>query len=364
MSDDRRADKAYWRSLERLYDSPAMAGLEDEFAPGASAPPEGVSRRTMLQIMGASMGLAGLAACRRPESYIVPYVDAPPEVTPGIPRHYATTWALGLAAYGLVVESHEERPTKIEGNRLHPATRGAANAWMQALPLELYDPDRTRAPQRRGDGGEASPATWADFVTSWGERATALAENGGRGLAVLIEPHASPTLTRLTAELQQRYPEARVVAWSPIGEESVLAGGERVFGRAARPLYHLDRARTVLALDCDLLGTEPDALRHTREWAVARRPPASQNLKRPASAPAEGFPRLYAVESTYTLTGANADHRLPLRSALAGPFLAAVATELLRRGVAVPGARGSAPRLPDAVARRAALIAEIGRAHV
>ncbi|MGH9380847.1 MAG: TAT-variant-translocated molybdopterin oxidoreductase [Thermoanaerobaculia bacterium] len=346
MSDDRRADKAYWRSLERLYDSPALAGLAEEFASGASEPPDGVSRRTMLQIMGASMAFAGLAACRRPESYIVPYVDAPPEVTPGIPRHYATTWALGLAAYGLVVESHEERPTKIEGNRLHPATRGAANAWMQASLLELYDPDRTREPQRRGEVGEAFPATWRVFVDFWQERAAALTENGGRGLALLVEPHASPTLARLTAELRRRFPEARVVAWSPVNEESAIRGCQRLFGRAAQPLYHLDRAQTVLALDCDLLGTEPEALRHTREWAVARRPQARR------------FPRLYAVESTYTLTGANADHRLPLKSALAGPFLAAVAAELLRRGVAVPGAVGSAQALPDAVRRRAALIAE------
>ena len=98
------------------------------------------SRRNFLTLMGASLALAGLAGCRRPEQKIVPYVKPPEEITPGIPQYYATTMPFGTSSYGLVVESHEGRPTKIEGNPKHPSSLGASNAWIQASILGLYDP--------------------------------------------------------------------------------------------------------------------------------------------------------------------------------------------------------------------------------
>ncbi len=174
----------YWRSLGELEDTPeSRAFREREFPEGASEAPDAVSRRTLLQLLGATAGAAGLtAACRRPEEHIVPYVEAPEQVVPGVPRHYATTMPNGTSAYGLVVESHEGRPTKVEGNELHPASLGSSSARVQASVLDLYDPDRSQTVLRRGER-----SSWADFVAAWTARVKA--HSDGEGLAVL--DHAS-----------------------------------------------------------------------------------------------------------------------------------------------------------------------------
>ena len=98
-----------------------------------------------MMLLGASLSLAGLAGCRRPVEEIVPYVNAPEEIVPGIPRYYATTMPFRRSAYGLIVESHEGRPTKVEGNPSHPSTLGASSSRVQASVLGLYDPDRSQS---------------------------------------------------------------------------------------------------------------------------------------------------------------------------------------------------------------------------
>ena len=131
--------RTYWRSLAQLDDSQEYRdALEREFPEGASELPEGITRRDMMMLLGASLSLAGLAGCRRPVEEIVPYVNAPEDTLPGIPRHYATTMPFQRSAYGLIVESHEGRPTKVEGNPAHPSTLGASSARIQASILGLY----------------------------------------------------------------------------------------------------------------------------------------------------------------------------------------------------------------------------------
>ena len=332
-----RETKRYWRSLERLHDSPVLQAFsEDEFPAGASDRPDAVSRRTMMGLMGASFALAGATACRRPEQKIVPYVNAPEGRLPGVPEDYATTMTLGAAAYGVVVESHDGRPTKIEGNELHPESQGAACPWVQASVLNLYDPDRSRTVMRRekpaagqdeangdkahGGAGDAAfaAATWAEFETFWGGVTEEAAANGGAGLAVLSQSYASPTQARLATAFRERYPAARWVVYEPVSDAASFAGVEAATGQPLRPVYHLDRADVVLALDADLLGTESGAVRHARGFA-ARRRVASER---------DGMNRLYAVESTVSLTGAAADHRLRLKSAKVGAFTMALAAEL------------------------------------
>jgi len=137
--------RTYWRSLAQIEGSPeSRAFLEREFPEGASELPEGVTRRDMIMLLGASLSLAGLAGCRRPVEEIVPYVTAPEEIVPGVPRYYTTTMPFRRSAYGLIVESHEGRPTKIEGNPSHPSTLGASGSLVQASVLGLYDPDRSQ----------------------------------------------------------------------------------------------------------------------------------------------------------------------------------------------------------------------------
>lgn len=147
----KQENKEYWRSLNQLADKPEFQEiLEREFPEGASEMKNPLTRRTFLSLMGASMALAGLSACRRPVEKIVPYVKAPEEVIPGIPNYYATTMPFGTNAYGVVVESHEGRPTKIEGNTDHPSSLGKTSSWIQASILSLYDPDRSQKPIIRG----------------------------------------------------------------------------------------------------------------------------------------------------------------------------------------------------------------------
>jgi Fe-S-cluster-containing dehydrogenase component len=304
--------RVYWRSAD-----PDPEFTDREFLPGATEPPEGITRRTMLQLLGASVSLAGLASCRRPLEAIVPYVDPPEHVVPGIPRRYATTIPLAGEAYGVLVESHEGRPTKIEGNPRHPATLGASSAWLQAQILDLYDPDRSKSVLQKGEG-----KAWADFVTAWSAIAQAAATGGGADLALLVEPFASPTLARLLAQFQAAFPQARVVAWEP-------AGGPALGGR---PVYHLDRARVIVALDADLLYADGNPVVQARQFADGRR----------MAAAGDGMNRLYAVETGYSVTGAKADHRFAVRpgeipaivQALAAgsdprrPWVAAVAKDL------------------------------------
>src|SRR5690606_13265369 len=161
------ADKAVgrsprvWRSAEDRADAPGYAALrEGEFLPGATEEADGPSRRTFLKVMGASMALAGLTGCRRPVEQILPYARKPVDVVPGIANFYATAFPHGGVVHGLLVESHEGRPTKVEGNPEHPVSRGKTDVFAQASLLNLYDPDRSRFVRR----GEAA-SSWAEVAT-------------------------------------------------------------------------------------------------------------------------------------------------------------------------------------------------------
>ena len=329
---DQSAGKAYWRSLERLLDSPAIRaelaqGEEapfEEFPVGASEPPEGMNRRTMLSIMGASFAMVGLEGCRRPVEHIVPYVQAPETVIPGIPRHFASTMTLGSSAYGVVVESHENRPSKIEGNELHPHSSGAASVWTQASILGLYDPDRSTAVSRRPKGETEHRATeWKYFEDFWRGRLVELDPVGGQGLMVLSTGYTSPTLARLRTAFAERFPQARFEVYEPAGDHTVIAGCSQATGQPCRPVYHLENATRILALDADILGLESDAVRNARGWAAGRRVESSS----------DEMNRLYVLESAMTLTGAQADHRLRISPHQIGAVSAALAARLGVTGV-------------------------------
>ena len=334
--------RTYWRSLAQIEDRPEFrASLEREFPEGASELPEGVTRREMMMLLGASLSLAGLAGCRRPVEEIVPYVTAPEEIVPGIPRYYATTMPFRRSAYGLIVESHEGRPTKIEGNPSHPSTLGASSSLVQASVLGLYDPDRSQSVTQQG-----ARKSWSDFVTAWGQLSEAHSADGGAGLAVLSESFSSPTLARLASELRARYPESQWATYDAVSDESRLAGLRQATGRDLDLMLRLDRAAVILALDADPLLTDPEMIRHARGFADGRR----------AGASGGAMNRLYAVEGVYSLTGAMADHRLRLESRQIAPFLAALAARLAppAAGAASPAGAGVAgvdPRWIDALAK-------------
>ena len=333
----------YWRSLAQIEDRPEFRdALEREFPEGASELPDGVSRREMFMLLGASLSLAGLSGCiRRPVEEIVPYVTAPEDVVPGIPRYYATTMPFRRSAYGVIVESHEGRPTKIEGNPAHPSTVGASSVRIQASVLGLYDPDRSQTP--RLDGQSKS---WGDFVTAWPEIAKTHAADGGAGLAILTESFSSPTLARLVTECRARYPRATWATYDAVSDENRLAGLRSATGRDVDLVLRLDQAAVILSLDADPLLTDPEMVRHARDFAAGRRAGVEGEGAHPMN-------RLYAVEAVYSLTGAMADHRLRLESRQIAPFVAALAARL-----GAPAGGGAAASIPgvdqrwiDAVAK-------------
>jgi molybdopterin-containing oxidoreductase family iron-sulfur binding subunit len=342
--------RTYWRSLGQLGERPEFRDyLEREFQEGASELPEGITRREMMTLLGASISLAGLAGCRRPVEEIVPFVTAPEEIVPGVPRYYATTMPFRRSAYGLIVESHEGRPTKIEGNPSHPSTLGASSSRVQASVLNLYDPDRSQSITLKGER-----KTWSDFVTAWGELAKAHAADGGAGLAVLSESFASPTLARLSSELRALYPKSQWATYEAVSDENRLAGLRAATGRDLDLMLRFDQASVILALDADPLLTDPEMIRHARGFAAGRR----------AGVSGGAMNRLYAVEAVYSLTGAMADHRLRLESRQIASFLAALAARLVppsdgAASAAAAGVPGVDARWLDALAKD--LLANRGR---
>ena len=304
----------YWRSLEELADDPRFEEmLHREFPRHTSELRPGVDRRGFLKVMGASLALAGLAGCGvKPEEKIVPYVRQPEGMILGVSQYYATTMTLGGSAIGLLVETHEGRPTKIEGNPNHPASLGATDVFAQASVLELYDPDRSSVVTYLGE-----IRTRSALLT---EIQTALAEqNGvrGAGLRFLTGTVISPTLADQMEALLAAIPGAKWHQWEAAGSDSVREGARLAFGKYVNTYYNIERANVIVALDTDFLTSGAGCLRYAREFARRRLPDAPG-----------GMTRLYAAESMPTSTGAMADHRLPLRPSEVSRFAAALAAKL------------------------------------
>jgi molybdopterin-containing oxidoreductase family iron-sulfur binding subunit len=233
--------------------------------------------------MGASLGLAGVTACtRQPAEQIVPYVRQPEELVPGKPLSYATAMTLGGVGTGLLVESHEGRPTKIEGNAIHPSSLGATDVFAQAAILDLYDPDRSRALTNLG---EIRP--WADFLAIARNVVNAQQSRQGGGVRILTESISSPTLVGQLRDLLARMPGAKWHRWDPASSQNAYSGARLAFGEPVDTQYRFDQADVIVALDADFLGTGPGCLRHAREFSMRRRPNEIERMN-----------RLYAIESS------------------------------------------------------------------
>ena len=291
--------RQYWRSLEELAETREFRDLvHREFPQNATEWLDPVGRRGFLKLMGASLALAGASACtRQPDELIVPYVRQPENLVPGRALFFATAMPLDGAAIGLLAESHEGRPTKIEGNPDHPASLGATDVYAQGSVLQLYDPDRARSITYLG---EIRP--WPAFVQ---EMQRAVREGGGQGdgVRILSESIASPTLMAQMQEVLTTLPNARWHQYDPVNDDNLRAGAQLAFGQPVDTHYRFDRARVIVSLDADFLGSGPAQVRYARDFA---------NGRRVRKAHAE-MNRLYVAEPTPTPTGSIADHRLPLR---------------------------------------------------
>jgi len=313
-----------WRSAGQLEDTPAFREwLDQEFPQGAAEMADEsemeTSRRSFLKLMGASTALAGfgMAACRRPESYIVPYTKAPEWVIPGKATYYASAMPRAKGATPLVVTTFEGRPTKVAPNNLHPEAAGT-DAFEQASMLDLYSPSRSRLILKSG-----KTAKRADLDAAIAQ----IAADKSAKLGFLFGADDSPTRNRLAREIAAKFPAAKFYQYEALTGEASTALGDGV--KLVADFASADR---VLALDCDFAGTDPQG--PVMPFFDRRKP---EGKSYDAAPDATKMNRLYAVEAAFSLTGGMADHRLRV-----APSQVAVVAAQIARELGVPGVTSEA----------------------
>ncbi len=296
----------YWRTLEELSDENAFGELlEREFPRQASEWVDPLSRRSFLKLAGASMALAGLTGCgKQPLEQILPYVRQPEQLIPGRPIFYATAMPFAGYAFPLLVETHEYRPTKVEGNPLHDASKGATDLFAQASVLGLYDPDRSTTLTHMGEA-----RAWSDFLLAMSNDRDgvipALKARQGAGLRFLTGAISSPTFGWQMKAVQKLFPQSKWHRWDPVHRDSARAGSKMALGAYYDSQYKFEAADVVVSLDADFLSGSwnPGFVRYARDFMSRRKlKPGQPEMN-----------RFYAAESSPTTTGAKADHRLMLR---------------------------------------------------
>ena len=314
-----KSGKRYWKSLDDLAKTPGFkTWVEREFPEGASML-EGVQRRGFMKLMAASFGLAGLGmtGCRRPEHTILPYGKSPEELIPGLPNYYATSMPTPQGYMPLIVESHEGRPTKVEGNPSYVPYGGSTNIYAQASILDIYDPDRTKLPQQKADGDGINWNTISidqvfEQLTSW--------MTDGK-VAVLAEKSFSTARKNLVVKLKDKG-----VSWfehEPIDLSSIESdlGDMLNIKTGLRLVPEFNKSAKILSLDSDFFGNrEANSLSNTRSIMKGRKVLSPKDAKK--------MNRLYSVESDLTITGGVADHRLRLESSQFSAFVNLLAAEI------------------------------------
>jgi molybdopterin-containing oxidoreductase family iron-sulfur binding subunit len=324
-------ERQYWRTVEDL-----LPGLE---APGRDEPrvePEhpGESRRDFLKLMGFGVSAAALAGCTRiPERQAIPLLSQPEGLLPGVESWYATTCGGCPAGCGVLAKVRDGRPIKIEGNPRSPLSQGATCAVGQATVLSLYDEHRLRGPLLAGQ-----PASWAE-VDAWvAPRLAAIAERAesGAGLALLTGTLVSPSSRALAADFVRRFPNARHAVHDAVSLAALREANRQSFGRPVIPHFRFDRARVIVGIEADFLGTWLSPVEHARAYAEGRRP----------ESPA-GMMRHYQFESGLSLTGSNADRRAGLLPSELGLVALALVDRVARRaGATVAMVETAAPDPP------------------
>ncbi|MDX1979278.1 MAG: TAT-variant-translocated molybdopterin oxidoreductase [Bryobacteraceae bacterium] len=311
----------YWRSLEELAETPEFQDyLENEFPQASTDWRQPLNRRNLLQLMGASLGLAGLTACtRQPLEKIVPYVKPPEEFSGNVPLFFATGHVQGGYATGILVESHQGRPTKAEGNPEHPGSLGGSDVFSQASLLGMYDPDRSQDVLK--EGLSSTPVSFWAALTVLREQHLA---KKGAGLRILTENVTSPSLTAALRTVLEQMPEARWHVYDPMAPDGAREGARLAFGEPASCYYNVKAADVIVTLDSDFLYVGAGSVRYSRDFAERRRPAEGRKT----------LSRLYSAEVTPTVTSSLSDHRLPLKSAEIEHFARALATKL---GIGVAG---------------------------
>ncbi len=319
----RAGGSRYWRSLEELAGTDAFQGfLGREFPSQSEEWTDPVGRRQFLRLMAASLALAGVTGCAfQPPETIVPYVQAPEQIINGRPLFFASSLTHEGYGMGVLVESWQGRPTKIDGNPEHPATLGASDAFLQAAILTMYDPDRSQVITRNGRVG-----AWDDFVGVVIELRRQARDDQGAGLRILTETVCSPTLVEQIRALLAAFPKAKWYQHQAIGRDNAREGLRMAVGDDVEPIHNVAKANVIVSLDADFTAQGPSHLRDARDFATRREPEGLSG----------GMNRLYVIEPTPSCTGSIADHRLAVPSHQVVVMAQAIAHGLEVKGVSAP----------------------------
>ncbi len=324
---DGKTGRRFWKNLDELAETPAFHELMREEFPrqsGANEWVDSVSRRGFLKVMGASLTLAGLAGCtKQPDEPIFPYVKQPEDLIIGKPMYFATAYPFPTGAIPVLVKSDSFRPIKVDGNPEHPMSKGKSDAFTQATLLDLYDPDRSQHVLHRGE-----VSGWGEFQEAFSTAAKKT--NGGQGIYFLSETITSPSLAAQWKQVQAAYPNAKLIQWEPVNQDSSRAASKAAFGSYTDAQYKLEEADVILSLDADFLGgiAHPGFLPIAAGYGERRRYEEGKTMN-----------RMYVVETMPTVTGFKADHRLALKPS----EIAGFATALVN-GTAPQGTNGDAQK--------------------
>jgi molybdopterin-containing oxidoreductase family iron-sulfur binding subunit len=350
MSPMKKSTRKYWRSIDELNQSPAYLAeasheFQDDLDITTPEENEGTSRRGFMGWVGAGVAASGFSGCeiiRRPEEKILPYSHAPEEILPGIAQYYATAAHVGGDVVGMLVESHEGRPTKLEGNPEHGSSYGGLNNIHQSMIMDLYDPQRLRAAYQLPVSKGLDAAQEVDIHKTLKSMSLK-----GKRVAVLAESTPSPQMHALAKRFKDEL-GADWYTYESVSDDNQLMAMESLFGESVRPRYYIDDTQTegndtkvILSLDNDFLAHEGPVVAYTREWANTRRldgGPEDAHL----------MSRLYIVEARYSLTGSNADHRIRASHGQVETFAQALAEQM-----GIPGANAQGVAL---TARQAAAV--------
>ena len=304
------SNKTYWKNLAQLDTSDEVvkklehnefvSKLPKDFLSDEKTLDESsTSRRDFLKYVGFSTAAATIAACEGPVIKSVPYVVQPEQIRPGIANYYATTIADGYDFASILIKTREGRPIKVESNKDAP-TLGCANARVHASVLSLYDSLRLQGPKSNGED-----ISWDNFYLQTDSMLKALAASG-KEIILLIPTLPSPTSQKIISDFIAVYPNVRPVVYDTISSDTALNAFEKYYGQRALADYNFSKARTIVSIDADFLGDWQGG-GYEAGYASSRIPNGDHKKA--------DMSQHFQFESNMSLTGANADYRIPCNPA-------------------------------------------------
>lgn len=311
----------YWKGEEELQRTPEfLEGAKNEFHD--ALPLDEVfsennfelnsNRRDFLKFFGFSVTAVALAACNKaPVKKAIPYLVKPEDVTPGVANYYNSTCGACATACGVQVKVREGRPIKIDGNT-QSFSGGGLCATGQASILSLYDTERFDQPlkgKQKVDWDEVD----ADIIKKL---------KSSKKIALVTNTIHSPSALSVINQFTEAYPAEHIV-YESVSYSGIRKANLEGFGAAVLPSYYFDKAMVIVSFGADFLGTWISPVEFSKDYMKNRIPQ-----------PGKPMSRHYQFESNLSMTGTNADFRIPIKTSYEPLYL----TTLYNRIAKIKGA--------------------------